>query len=188
MPVLHHSSWIRHQRKPTPPRGRCNFLRSRIFDEAFGPIGLRAQFFSQVAARGNQRPLSPVHTARAESNSHGPGLLQLITVVPVYQRGGALTFASDPGHRRPESLWPITERSRRSGPAWTRGLRFGWRRYSDHESLLTSRSWLHCTAPSQFRILQLPIEVGEPPREHTNRSLPLLTVSSSQPSHNGHFA
>ena len=51
--------------------------------------------------------------------------------------------------------WPTFVRGRRGGSAWTGGLRFGWRGYSEHRMLLVAGLSLHCTASRLLHILPL---------------------------------
>ena len=60
--------------------------------------------------------------------------------------------------RRRQALYlplPTFVRGRRGGSAWTGGLRFGRRGYSEHRMLLVAGLPPYCTAPRQLRILPL---------------------------------
>ena len=63
-----------------------------------------------------------------------------------------------PPVRRCQALnlpWPTFVRGRKGGSAWTGGLRFGRRGYSEHRMLLVAGLSPYCTASRQLHILPL---------------------------------
>ena len=122
---------------------RRMFTSSTILGEMSTPIHRPPRFSAETHAVA--QPQAEECQPKGAGSEKSPALLPNESARP----------ASSRESRRRQALylpWPTFVRSWRDGSAWTGGLRFGRRGYSEHRMLLVAGLSLHCTAPRQLRI------------------------------------